>query len=185
VELRLAVQLAPDLAFPRMQLAQLLESRGQAAAAAELYSQAVEQDPSGAEAFFRRDLAHSPDDTSALVNLGNVLARQGHDEEAELLYRRALEEDPDDDITLINLGLLLNRQGRMPEAALALARVAELRPSDPRVHLIRGDVLANMEGAAAEAESAYRKALTLDPRAVDGLVGLANLLDTQGRTDDA
>ena len=72
VELRLAMQLAPERAFPRMQLAQLLESRGQGADAAELYSQAVEHDPSGAEAFFRRDLAHSPDDTSALVNLANI-----------------------------------------------------------------------------------------------------------------
>jgi tetratricopeptide (TPR) repeat protein len=168
-----------------MELAQLLESRGHEEIAAELYSQAVDQDPAGAEIFFRRDVAHAPDDPSALVNLGNVLARQGQSGEAERLYRRALVEEPDDDITLINLGLLLHREGRLAEAARALTKASALRPHDARVHLMRAEALAAMDGAEAEAEQAYRQALTIEPRLRDALVGLANVLDSAGRMEEA
>jgi Flp pilus assembly protein TadD len=61
----------------------------------------------------------------------------------------------------------------------------KLRPSDARVHLIYADILSGLDGQEAEAEAAYHKALTLDPHAVDALIGLANALDTQGRLPEA
>ena len=135
-ELRRAIALDPGLARPRMELARFFETRGEVAQAAELYAQAAERDPIGAEAYFREELHEAPNDASALVNLANVLSRQHNFEEAERLYRRALRQDADDDITLINLGLLLHRAGRQEEALRALQRAAQLRPQDARVQLI-------------------------------------------------
>jgi Flp pilus assembly protein TadD len=78
-ELRQAVALAPEWAWPRAQLGAALLQVGRL---------------SESEAELRRSLASNPDDPEACFNLGALLARTGRREEARPLLRRFLDLAP-------------------------------------------------------------------------------------------
>ena len=108
-------------------------------------------------------------------NLGNLLDRQGHPDEALEQYAAAVRLRPGTPVTHENLGIQLAEMGRWDEARREYQAAAQLAPDDPRpIYLLGKAWLRN--GDDARAETAFQQALALDPEDSPSLVYLARLL---------
>ncbi len=140
-----------------------------------------------------RDLA------AALNNLGQLLADQGHDDQAEPLYKRAiaiLEKSLGLDTALIppelnNLAALYQRQGRFTEAVPLFKRALAIREKTlSREHPDVGQSLNNLatcyvkQERYAEAEPLFQRALAIYQRAAGPEhPAVATLLNNLGQLD--
>jgi tetratricopeptide (TPR) repeat protein len=96
-----------------------------------------------AEAEFRKVLAISPDNASALNYLGYMLAdRNVRLDEAHRLIVKALEIEPNNGAYLDSLGWVNFRMGKLDEAEANLRQALTRVSRDPTVHDHLGDVLA-------------------------------------------
>jgi tetratricopeptide (TPR) repeat protein len=115
--------------------------------------------------------------------LYNVLAARREEEgrvrEAEALLRRGLQETPADPMLRNALGLNLMRQQCHAEALLEFESLLEHESSMPFLHASRGAALFAL-ARPREAESAFRRALEVDPRQGVALAGLATLAAARG-----
>lgn len=88
--------------------------------------------------------------------------RAGRLAEAETLYRQAVARNANDPRALHLLGAVLV-QRRRPDLAVPLLRAAaRVAPHVPDIHHALGEAL-RLTGAAADAEAAYQKAISLRP----------------------
>lgn len=106
-------------------------------------------------------VARSPDNATALFNLGVLAQAAGDSDEALARYRAANEADPTLTGPLFNLATILARTDRA-EAVNAYRRVLELDPSSAAAHLNLGLVLAEL-GSLADARAELAAAIGLDP----------------------
>jgi tetratricopeptide (TPR) repeat protein len=114
-------------------------------------------DPAGAETLFRRALAETPDDPTALYLLGLLRFELGDPEEAEALIARVTVLKPRTAKAWLTLGNLRQVRGDNAGAAAAYDAAARLAPADAealvglsQVRLAGGDAA----GALSAAESA-------------------------------
>jgi Tfp pilus assembly protein PilF len=136
-------------------------------------------------------------------NLGGVLLREGRDAEAVVHLEEARRISPIHVPTLSNLGVAAMRQGKLDEAEALLHETLRLNPSHVEAQLNlrevqerkraaapamvsfkRGNALRD-QGRLAEAEAAYREAITLDPAFALPLGNLGIVLAMQGKNDEA
>jgi tetratricopeptide (TPR) repeat protein len=114
----------------------------------------------------------------------NALAGQGQFAAAETHYRRARALDPKDLRAALGHGHALRMLGRPGEARDVFAAAIAIKPDLADSH--HGLALACQEiPDLAAAEAAYRSTLRLQPDALPAAVGLAEVLNLQGRPDDA
>ena len=153
----------------------------------QLYSAALAAQKAGqeteAERLYRQilDQASPPE---VLVNLGNLLARQGRREEALALYDHALAARPDFPEGLFNRANLLLELKR-PEAALEVyERVVALRPDLAAAWNNRGSALRGLS-RLEEALASFERATALNPSHVNALVNQALVLNDLRRLDEA
>ena len=174
-------------------LGNLLRERGDGAAAAAEYRQALRAAP-----------AHA----GLLNNLGLALAMTGDREAAEQCYREALAADPQQSDALANLAATLfereafsesaanydalfairrdvpasvwvqraiaqQRIGAVDAAVASFREAARRAPDDPRIHVNLGTLLTE-QSRYAEAEPAFLRALDLAPRDAYALSLLAH-----------
>ena len=129
-----------------------------------------------AEKTLRAVLSRSPGRPLALEWLGIALAGQGKNDEAIATLRAVLTAgekngSPARPESLFNLGLL--RVDRAPERALAdLDRALALRGNQVAAWFYRGIALKRLY-RTTEAESAFQRALEIDPRFTRGYLALA------------
>jgi aspartyl/asparaginyl beta-hydroxylase (cupin superfamily) len=111
-------------------------------------------------------------------------AQSGREQDALRLWGRILELNPTHGRTLAVLGQQAFRKGDMQSARNAFQRLADSDGSDPQqwIHLALACRGANDEQAE---ESALKRALSLDPSDLVGLILRANLLERQGKTHEA
>jgi tetratricopeptide (TPR) repeat protein len=150
--------------------------RGRRAYAAGDYAAAVES--------FAEAVAANPRSVSGTINLGTTVAMMGEADRAIELFQRALELEPDSATAHFNLGELLSRQGRPAEARPHLEAVTKLSPSDVPSHLL----LAEVSLALGDTETAmehFKRASEIDDSAERAFIGLARVLDLQGRYAEA
>jgi len=83
-----------------------------------------------------------------------------------------------------NAAAALLGQGKTDDAIAAYEAIATKAPQIPLVHYNLAGAYKK-KGDAAKAEAAYRKSVELDPRFVDGYVGLATLLAEGGKREQA
>ena len=136
------------------------------------------------ETLWRTTLARNPDCELAENNLGDVLARQGKQDEAIGHYERALELNPDEAQPHFNLGNVLARQGKLDEAIQHYERALQLDPGGVAIHVNCGNALAR-QGKLNEAVQHYERALQLDPANADAHCDLAVALARQGKSAQA
>jgi Flp pilus assembly protein TadD len=91
---------------------------------------------------------------------------------------RAVKLDPNDPASLYLLGILRYRQERLDEALDALSRSAQSNPTNSGTQNYLGCVLAD-KGQRPAAETAFRKALELDPAYADAHYNLAFVYATE------
>jgi len=117
-----------------------------------------------AAAVYRRLLATDPESALVWVNLGNVEAARGLEQEAEAAYRHALELDLDQPEALNNLAwLLLESPADLTEAYDLASRAVSLGGPDPYLAL---DTLGRIQlamGQCSEAIEVFRSALPTAP----------------------
>lgn len=133
------------------------------------------------ETLFQRALAVVPDNTTAYINLGAVLERQGRLEEALTNYLAALRLEPGRAATHNNLGNVLDGLGRHAEAIEHYHEALRLKPGTALVHRNLGAALV-AQRRYDEAMAQYAEAQRLMPADPENfhLAGVALL--RQGRT---
>jgi tetratricopeptide (TPR) repeat protein/peroxiredoxin len=107
-------------------------------------------------------------------NLGILVAREGHTDEAIQNFRRALEIDPDFLIALVNLGNAYRKEKRWDEAKAVLERADELSPADPDVNYGLAMVFAELNDTD-RAYDRFQKALAARPAYPEALNNLGVL----------
>jgi tetratricopeptide (TPR) repeat protein len=162
-----------------------------------LLKQVVERDPKNYQAWFdlgflynatgrpedsivayRKSLEAKPDVFESNLNLGLMLAK-ANQPDAQKYLRAATRLKPGEnapqnlEVAWMALGRLLESSD--PQQALVAYRSAAVQvPSDPAPHLASAPLLEK-QNQFAEAEHEYQQVLTLDPKSVPALVGVASI----------
>jgi Tfp pilus assembly protein PilF len=125
-------------------------------------------------------LAQDPDNIYVLFNLGMTQFAQGgsHLDDCEKNVRHALELDPNDAGSLYLLGRLRFLQKRLDEALEALSRSDSINPTNSMTKNFLGCILTE-KGLRTNAETAFRKALEIDPLNRDAHFNLAFVYATE------
>ena len=125
-----------------------------------------------AEASFRNAIAVHPGLVEARLNLGPLLQGRGEFAGAERCLRDAVDLKPDLHHAHHDLGrYLLDVAAKVTEAEQCFRRAVALNPGSASAHNNLGNALLQ-QGKPAEAEAAYRRALSLaaDPRVFSNLL---------------
>ena len=125
-------------------------------------------------AAYEAALAVEPDNPFAHYNLGKLLFTRGVTEPAEAHLRAALQHRPAFPEAQIVLANLLDARGDAAGAAAALEVAIRQRPDDFGAWFRYGLVLRKLR-RDAEAESALKRAVSLDPANADAHAALADL----------
>ncbi len=143
----------------------ILRRLGKQDAAAEKFEQALQLDPSMAQAY---------------AKLGLIRAGQGRYDEAVRRLREAVKLDGADAKTRVNLALSLEQAGNTDAAIQQLHEVMRLEPDSVLALVYAGEFLANKSGRAAEAIRYIQQAVKKQPQAAKLRFRLAGLLETNG-----
>jgi AAA+ superfamily predicted ATPase len=117
----------------------------------------------------RRAVEQSPENAPLRRHLGDVLAAAGRYDEALREYQAALDLEPSADLQLA-VGECFLALGRLGEAAVVVEHVLERDATSVRARLLHCRLLLN-EGDLEQAREEYRRAVALDPAAVDPELG--------------
>jgi len=137
--------------------------------AAQLFTQAIQADPSDYTAHFQLALAYS---------------LLGRDADAIPEYRKTLELKPGLYQAELNLGILLVREKQAKEAVSHLEGAVASKPKEFRPQWYLAEALL-ASGDAAQAEAHYQAAAELDPKSGATELGLGRALARQNRLPDA
>lgn len=152
---------------------------------ADIYNQAMAAQKAGnlaeAERLYRQIPGHVPE---VLVNLGNLLARQGRPGEAMNFYDQAIAARPDFFEALFNRGNLLLELKRNEEALESYDRVLAARQDFAGVWNNRGTALRGLH-RLEEALASFQRAATLAPGHFNALTNAAVILWDMRRLPEA
>lgn len=154
-EFRRAIELDPDSAHARDNLASVLAEKG-------LLLEALGE--------YLAALRIEPDSPTAHHNLASFLATHGP-ELAISGYRETIRIDPEYPDAHLNLGLSFAETGRMAEAKEALKRAADLAPGDALPRRELGGILLD-EGDHRAAIAHLKEAVRLDPACFEAWLDL-------------
>lgn len=115
-----------------------------------------------AEADYRQILQRDPSNAVVLGNLAAIELQENKLADADAHLATALAQNPDDAFNLSTYGFLKFRQENYDAALDALSRAAKLDPTNPQIQNYLGVTLSH-KGLRAQAETALRKAIALDP----------------------
>ena len=138
-----SAQVGPrEAANVKVEMAKMMEKRGESAAAMTTYQDAHAQDPKNVD---------------AILGLARLLDAQGRFDESMPYYRQADKLEPKNTKVACNYGYSLYLQGRFPEAETALRQALARQPENALAHNNLGLVLART-GHAAEALGEFQRA---------------------------
>ncbi len=151
----------------------------------DIHNQAMAAQKAGnlaeAERLYRQIPGQVPE---VLVNLGNLLARQGRHAEAMKFYDQAVASRPDFFEALFNRGNLLLELKRNEEALESYDRVLAARQDFPGVWNNRGTALRGLH-RLDEALASFQRAATLAPGHFNALTNAAVILWDMKRLPEA
>ena len=134
-------------------------------------------------------IAARQDEGGAYEFLAELEMGLGRLPEAEAAARRSIEADPSRPMSHYALGLGAMRRGDQVDAEARFRSAVERSASDTgrvfaNLHASLADCLARL-GRESEAEAEFRKEIDIVPTSRPGRVGLALLLRSQGRAEEA
>ncbi len=124
-----------------------------------------------------------PSDSESALWLARLYRLRNEHDKAETVLRGMLKEDPDDEPAIEQLTQLLLDEGKAPEAIALLEDVTKRSPSPAMLDLL-GDAYTQSHDLA-NAESAYRKAVELDPSELSHQRGLGQTLMAEEKYREA
>lgn len=137
-----------------------------------------------AENAYRRALAKSPGNVTAMSALANVLVQQGNTQEAQALFVETLQKDPEN---LTAKAGLINLSAANPSNLSAGSELKQLLTEHPQEAYLHAS-LGNFHARRNEwpsAQASYFEAFALDPENPDYAFNLAVGLDQIGKPDIA
>ena len=148
---------------------------------------ALERD--AARARQHAELAAKRDPAAAYEILAELMMDAGKPGEAAAFARRSAEVDPSRYMSLFLVAAALQREGRCGEAIPAFTRAIEAKRREPQavvrnLHAGLADCLART-GREADAEREFKAEIAAIPWSPEARVGLATLLRSQSRDDEA
>lgn len=193
----------PGMALAHQRLARLLRAKGDLAGALKALERALELQPgdavtAGLLGAYLNEAARPAEavkllepyaaaaepDVDVLVALGMALAGAGRLDQAKQTFEKARRADPSDPMLKVNLATV-HMLGREDARAAELLQEALAQKQD----LFRAwnalGVIAARGGRPEEAAAHWRRALAIDPDALDTLYNLGSLLWEMGRRDEA
>jgi Flp pilus assembly protein TadD len=136
------------------------------------------------ETLWRDTLAKNPNSWMAYGNIGFLLQKQGHPEEAAGYFQQALRLHPDYFEALNDLGTMSADAGRYDEAIEYFQRANRIQPNFFDTLKNLGSALA-ATGRFEEAIQCYRQAIQISPNHPETLVYLGMTLGQAGRNPEA
>ncbi len=125
-----------------------------------------------AETYARHYVALEPDDSDALVFLGDLLAESEKYEEARAAYQKALEMDDESIEAKVGLAeVLTNFDGAYKEAEALYRKILEEDGEHPLVLLALGDLLSTHMDREADAKAVFDRLDQLTADMADELGG--------------
>ncbi|MBF0359359.1 MAG: tetratricopeptide repeat protein, partial [Magnetococcales bacterium] len=134
--------------------------------------------------WYGKALEIDPASTTALCNLGTIMASRSELDQAVVNFQKALSINPNHIDALSNLGLAFSEQGRFAAALVELEKVLAIKPDHAEAHNAVGIVLKEQGRFAAAVES-LKKAIAISPGFADAYSNLGNALKAQGRLEEA
>jgi tetratricopeptide (TPR) repeat protein len=194
---RKAVELKPNDARLRYNLALALNRLGDQAAERKELVKAVSLDPNmavaqnqlgllalgtaqfaEAENRFKKALAIDPKYAEAESNLGALYGEEGKNAEALALLQRATQDDPSYVTAHVNLGLLLAQQGDYTGAQREFQMAIQVDPSYGPAYSALG-MLQAKTGRGADAVKSFERAVVLEPASAEAHLNLGIALVDQ------
>ncbi len=133
---------------------------------------------------FSNALSYAPNNLEARLNLANILADEGHNEEAIDLYGDVLKRSPTNAIAHYNLGTTFAEIGRVKDAAKEFSETLRLNPQHALAHNNLGMILLD-DGKVEEAIKHFQKAAELSPSTSSVQYNLGTALLRLGKKDEA
>jgi tetratricopeptide (TPR) repeat protein len=124
-----------------------------------------------------------PTDSESALWLARLYRLRNDHDKAEEVLRGMLKEDPDNEPAIEQLTQLLLDEGKAPEAIALLEDVTKRSPSPAMLDLL-GDAYTQSHDLA-NAETAYRKAVELDPSELSHQRGLGQTLMAEEKYPEA
>jgi Tfp pilus assembly protein PilF len=131
-----------------------------------------------AEQKYLEVLRMDTNNVSTLTDLAQIQIDEGKWPEAEMHLKAALSSDPENDYALGVMGQLRLLQKNYDDALDNLSKAAQLNPHNARIQDHLGLALSN-KGLRGQAETAFRKAIQLDPSYAEAHLNLAVVYVTQ------
>ena len=197
-EFEAALEAGEDAFVVRQAQAELALLRGDGAAAGELYTSLLQDEPASpklwnergvaahqrgqlaeAETWYRRALSLDPQYALAGNNLGIALYHLGRATEAERVFDLAIAAGRAPGEVWRNFGLMLTRTQRAEDALDAFRRALGLEPESPTAWTGLGAALMEL-GRAEEARSALMRAVEADENLAEARYQLAFALSALG-----
>ena len=154
--LRAAVKIDPKLAGAHFMLGNAL---------------AAKSDYSGAMDAYRATIELVPGAAAVQLQLARVSLMRGDAATSLTAATTALEKAPDSPMARLVLVEALLAKRDFSRATTELAKLKTEFPKVPSIHIVEGKLLG-LQGKNAEATRAFNEALSIEPRAVDAVVGL-------------
>lgn len=151
-----------------MKIAKDIDAKGESGTALALYERAAEM---------------SGDDSTIHVRLGNARMKGGDPDGAEEAYRSALQINPQDANAMLGLGTVQLQRGDASAAARILASAAPAVNTVSAYNKLGTAMVLSGDGAGAE--SAFAKALALQPGNLDTKTNLALAQALSNKLPDA
>lgn len=145
---------------------------GSAALVAQAQRHYSSGDYDAAENDYMRILERDQNNGLALANLAAIELQQNKLSDAEKHATAALAQSPNDAYNLLVLGEIKFGQQKYDDALDALSRAAKADPQNPEIQNVIGAALAQ-KGLRSQAETAFRKAVQIDPKYADAHKNLA------------
>ncbi len=124
-----------------------------------------------------------PKDTTSLVLLGRLYSLNHESDKAEATFKKVMQTDPNSLSAIIHLARIDADHGHFGDAIALLKRIPD-NEMDAQLLGLMGYAYSQ-EGKSADAETAYQKALAIEPENEDIRRAYANALMANGKSDDA
>lgn len=175
-------------------------------AAADLLARAIEVDPNFVVAHYTMGIVHQelgnrwkaaaqfrasiqldptyPESHKALGDLFLAAPRRLFEQAVEA-YQKAIELRPFYGEAWVGLGEAKAAKGDVDGAIGAYTKALAFNPINPRVHMSLGKIYYAEKGLYYESVTAYKKAIELDPTAVEARMGLGEVYEDKGLYKEA
>jgi len=174
-----AISMKPDY-LTYVSLGELERNKGNQAAAAKHYDDAIKMDPAKADAYlgkaisycmgghvdscgfyFRKSVELKPFSPETHNGYGNYFDMTGKPDSALAHYNIAISQNPDMADSYVNRGRLYLKLGKAPEAVNDFTKYIALKPEGAETYFLRSQAYLRIEGHKADALNDAHKAMSL------------------------